>query len=228
MPALGESERRAALQDADEQFWQIQSSLDAAAESGAIDKDVLERFIRTAQEAAARISDNLPSQLAPPEVAEIRGRLIRILAGILNVSEASSLDSADEFLIQMEAVRHVIRDLLDERPPVELRDAGRIVVLLEAWLPGLKVAQLAELLGYSTRQLQRRRTEGGEASYRAQVVVRLVAMLRHGWTDQGVNAWFYRARRDLGGRRPVDLLDDASFEPDLISAARSGRVQGAA
>jgi hypothetical protein len=40
-----------------------------------------------------------------------------------------------------------------------------------------------------------------------QLAARIIAVLRHGWTDQGVVAW-YRARPDLAGARPTELLDD--------------------
>ncbi|MDQ3094705.1 MAG: hypothetical protein M3Q82_01880 [Actinomycetota bacterium] len=67
--------------------------------------------------------------------------------------------------------------------------------------------QLAELLGLAERALQRRRRDGGSATHRMQLAARIIAVLRHGWTDQGVVAW-YRARPDLAGARPTELLDD--------------------
>jgi uncharacterized protein (DUF2384 family) len=129
--------------------------------------------------------------------------------------------------MEMEAVRHIVRDLLDEQPPVELRDAPNVVKLLETWLPGVAVSQLAEILGLSERALQRRRHgEGGEATHRMGLVARLVAILRLSWTDQGVAAWFHRPLSSLGGRKPIDLLDDPGRERDLLLVARAGRVQG--
>jgi hypothetical protein len=46
------------------------------------------------------------------------------------------------------------------------------------------------------------------ATHRMQLAARVIAVLRHGWTDQGVVAWFHRARPDLAGARPIELLDD--------------------
>jgi uncharacterized protein (DUF2384 family) len=40
-----------------------------------------------------------------------------------------------------------------------------------------------------------------------------------------VIAWFHRPRRDLDGRTPISLLDEAGSEHVLLSAARSGRNQ---
>jgi hypothetical protein len=124
-------------------------------------------------------------------------------------------------------VRHIVRDLLQEQPPVALRDSAAVIALLEEWLPTLTVRQVAELVGVSERQLQRRRREQGKSTPRMQLVARLVAILRHAWTDQGVYAWFHRERAEFGGVVPIDLVDDPANERALLLAARSGRVQGA-
>jgi hypothetical protein len=222
--AVLERGEREALEGVDDSFRQIQRSLEEAAQRGAIDKETIDRLSQTVRRLAQRTNENLPPQLDERAVAEIRERLISLLT--LEIEETSDLDVADRFLMEMEAVRHIIRDVLDEQPPVELRDARNAVVLLEEWLPGVRVVQLAELLGLSPRQLQRRRREGGESTARAELVVRLTAILRRGWTDQGVVAWFHRPQGRLNGKKPIDLLDDPSYERQLLTAARAGRVQG--
>ena len=223
MPVL-EEQGRQALQSVDATLAQIQRSLEDAARAGALDSDMLDRFARTAREVAGRVNDNLPPEIDAQAADEIRRRLLGVVTR--DFSEMASLDVADHVLLEMEAVRHIIRDLLQEQPAVEYRDASNVVAQLEEWLPGLTVGQLADLLGYSTRQLQRLRHESRPATHRAQLVVRLVAILRHAWTDQGVLSWFDRPRQDLGDERPVDLLDDPARERDLVLAARAGRVQG--
>lgn len=222
--AVLEQVERDALKSVDDSLRQIQRGLEEAARRGAIDRETIERLSHTVKQAAQRANENLPAQLDDRAVAEIRERLISLLT--LEIEETSSLDVADRFLMELEAVRHIIRDVLDEQPPIELRDAGNVVVLLEEWLSGLTVAQLAELLGLSPRQLQRRRLEGGVSTPRAELVTRLVAILRHSWTDKGVAAWFHRPQPDLAGKRPIDLLDSPAYERDLLMAARAGRVQG--
>jgi len=223
--AVLEQGERDALKSVDDSLRRIQRSLEDAARSGALDRQTLDRLGSTARKAAQRVNESLPPQLDDRAAAEIRDRLIAILT--LEIEEASSLDVADRFLMEMEAVRHIVRDLLDEQPPVELRDAENVVKLLESWLPGVAVSQLAEILGLSERALQRRRHgEGGDATHRMGLVARLVAILRSSWTDQGVAAWFHRPLSRLGGQEPIDLLDDPGRERDLLLAARSGRVQG--
>jgi uncharacterized protein (DUF2384 family) len=209
--AVLEDVERAALKSVDDSLRQIQTSLEEAARRGALDKDTLDRLGATAKRAAQRVNESLPPQLDERATSEIRARLIAILT--LDINETSSLDVADRFLMEMEAVRHIVRDVLDEQPPVELRDVPNVVALLESWLPGVTVGQLAEILGLSTRGLQRRRRgEGGEATHRIGLVARLVAILRHSWTSQGVAAWFHRPQSALGGRKPIELLDDPASE----------------
>lgn len=223
--AVLEQGERDALKSVDDSLRQVQRSLEEAARSGALDRQTLDRLGTTAKRAAQRVNASLPPQLDDWAAAEIRDRLITILT--LELEETSGLDVADRFLMEMEAVRHIVRDVLDEQPPVELRDAENLVRLLESWLPGVTVAQLSEILGLSERALQRRRHgEGGEATHRMGLVARLVAILRLSWTAQGVAAWFHRPLSALGGLRPVELLDDPGRERDLLLMARAGRVQG--
>jgi uncharacterized protein (DUF2384 family) len=223
MPVLDEAER-AALTQADHDLSTLQDALEVAARNQALDVDVIERFDATARETVARVNQKLPPQVDADARDEIRRRLIYLVTlrpegGLL------PLDVADHALLEMEAIRHVMRDLLQEQPPAELLDAASVIQLLEQWLPSLPVKNLALLLGLSERALQRRRHEG-QSTHRMQVVTRLVATLRHAWTNEGVFAWFTRPREDLEGAAPLDLLDDAANERALILAARAGRVQG--
>src|SRR5690349_11720703 len=140
---------------------------------------MFERLGVTAREAIQRLNQKLPPQLDPDARDEIRRRLIDILT--LPTEGVPLLDIADRALLEAEAVRHVVRDVLQEQPPAELRDARAVVTLVEQWLPDLTVRQIAELLGMSERQVQRRRHEGAPSTHRMQLVARLVAILRHAW-----------------------------------------------
>lgn len=222
MPLLA-PEERSALEDADAVVAEIQRAIEEAAAAGALDADAFARLRVTAREAAGRVNVLLPPHVDPVAADEIRRRLLRILT--VDAAAAPSLDLADRVLLETEAIHHVVRDLLDEQPPIELRDAAAVVRQLEEWLPGATVAELAGLLGCSERQLQRMRKEGGSASSRMQVVARLVAILRHAWTDRGVVAWFDRPREDLGGASPAARLEDPNAQRELLLAARAGRVQ---
>jgi hypothetical protein len=225
MPVLDEHDR-AALIEADDELLGLQAALEAAAQSDAIDRDAIDRLRETAQDVVARVNAKLPMHVDADARDEIRRRLLDMLT--LKLDEGELLDLADRALIEAEAVRHVVRDLLDEQPPVELRDEGATIRKLEDWLPALTVMQLSELTGVSVRQLQRRRRDGGGmSSPRLQLVAQLVAILRHAWTDRGVLAWFEKSRAELDGDAPIDLLDDPERERDLLLLARAGRAQGA-
>lgn len=225
MPVLDEQDR-AALLEADDELLGLQAALEAAAQSDAIDSEAVDRLRDTAQHAAARVNAKLPMHIDADARDEIRRRLVEMLT--LQLEEGGLLDLADRALIEAEAVRHVVRDLLDEQPPVELHDEGATIRMLEQWLPGISVGELSELTNISVRQLQRRRRDGGGTSpARLQLVARLVAILRHAWTDRGVLAWFEKPRQELGGAAAIELLDDPERERDLLVLARAGRVQGA-
>jgi len=219
-----DQEERAAIAEADAQLSGLQDTLETAAQQGALDAESFDRISVTARDAIYRVNHQLPSQLDADARDEIRRRLLELLT--LPLENQEPLDVADKALMETEAVRHIFRDVLQEQPPAELRDAGALLCLLEGWVPDLTVRQLAELLGMSERALQRRRSQGGTSTSRAQIVARLIAILRHGWTDQGVYAWFHRPRPGLGDQTPIALLDDPSMERELVAAARSGRVQG--
>lgn len=226
MPVLDDQDR-AALLEADDELSALQAALEAAAENDALDPDVVDRLRDTAQKAVARVNAKLPMHVDPEARDEIRRRMLDMIT--MRIEDGGLLDLADRALIEAEAVRHVVRDLLDEQPPVQVRDEGATIRMLEEWLPGATVVELSALTGVSVRQLQRRRRDGGgDSSARLQLVARLVAILRHAWTDRGVLAWFDRPQPDLGGTAPRDLLDDPEHERDLLLLARAGRVQGAA
>jgi len=216
---------REELVAADEAILRFQRTMEEAARAGALDSERLDRLRDTMKAVVARFNDEVLPRLDPAAAQEISRRLISLLTA--DSKKQSALDAADEYLVELEAIRHVFRDLLQEQQPQHLRrEARELVGLLEAWLPSVPVQQRAALLGITPRQLQRRRNDDGPATSREQLVARLVAILRHAWTDAGVIAWFHRPRPDLDGVSPADLLNDPDRERDLLVAARAGRVQG--
>jgi len=143
------------------------------------------------------------------------------------LAAAPDLEACDAMLIRVERLRHVLRDALDEHVSGVTDDTAAVMRDLRAWLPTTTRNQLAELLGVERRTLPRwEKQEGRPPRARLGAVARLVAVLRHSWTEQGIVAWFYRPRRELGGRTPIEALEDAAFDEEaLISAARAGRSQ---
>lgn len=137
-----------------------------------------------------------------------------------------NLDVAEQLLVCIERVRHVIRDALDEHVAGVPTDAGLVVAQLKEWLPNTSNDTIARLVGVRNRRTLYRWTKTARpASRRLQLVARLVAVLRHNWTEEGIVAWFDRPRRDLDGRKPFALLDDPQADEVLLMQARSGRSQ---
>ncbi len=92
-------------------------------------------------------------------------------------------------------------------------------------LPTVREVELAALLGRSQRQVQRWATQAGPPPRRLEPVARIAALLRHSWTEEGVVAWFFRPRRDLGGREPVDT--DLGLVSMALWQAESSRAGSA-
>lgn len=138
-----------------------------------------------------------------------------------------------EALLDLEAMRHIIRDAIDHEPLRTLDLGGRERALskhdaarhVEQWLPRLTVEQRAEMLGTDARTLRRWRDAGdASAPRRAELAVDLAAVLRHSWTDEGVLRWFSRPHPMLDGHAPNDVIDNVDWELRLRDAARAARV----
>lgn len=159
----------------------------------------------------------------PRALAEFRGILIETIQAATQADPDRPLDAVDSLLVHAEQLRHIVRDALDGH--VEGVTVSEVLTEIRQWLPDARLRDLAVLLDRSERQIQRWSSSQSVAPRRLRLVVRLVALLRHGWTAQGIVAWFSRPRSDLGGRAPIEVLDDPGREADLLAAARRGRAQ---
>lgn len=191
-----------------------------------IPDDYLERWGHTASRLSESIERAVPPSLDSEQVAEIRGELLEIMRRVADQDPRRPLDSVEAALLGLEAIRHVVRDALDQEPP-SAGDARAMVHDLEAALPRVRRRELAELLGVSERSIQRLLASPVpvEPSRRLQIVSRLVSVLRRGWTPEGVVAWFHRARPELDEQSALDVIDDAAREQDVFELARHGRAQ---
>jgi DNA-binding transcriptional regulator YiaG len=178
-------------------------------------KDTVERLVQVDGELHKADFD-------PEWIAEFRGLLLDSLRAIQN---ERPLDAFDKLLLNIEAMRHLLRDALDGHVEGSEEDIATVVRQLQQWLPRASQPELAGLMGISTRQYQRWGQMRSEPTRRAQIVARLIAVLRRSWTDAGVVAWFYRPRPELDDRAPIDVLDDVAYEQALFRAVRQGRAQ---
>jgi hypothetical protein len=191
-----------------------------------IPADYLDRWLHTASRLSDAINRSVPPSLEPEQLAEIRGELLEILQRVADQDSDRPLDSIEAALLGLEAIRHIVRDALDQQAPGE-GDARSLLNSLQEALPHVGRKELAQLLGTSDRSLQRilANPVPVEPSRRLQIVARLVALLRRGWTPEGVVAWFHRPRPELGGRSVLEAIDDADLERDILELARHGRAQ---
>jgi hypothetical protein len=188
--------------------------------------DYLDRWRHTAGRLSEAINRSAPPSLDPEQLAEIRGELLEILQSVANGDPKRPLDSVEAALLSLEAIRHIVRDALDQQPPGE-GDARTLLKGLEEALPRVGRKELADLVGTSERSLQRilASTTPVEPARRLQILARLVSLLRRGWTPEGVVAWFHRPRPELDGESAIEAIDDPNLEQDILALARHGRAQ---
>jgi hypothetical protein len=188
--------------------------------------DYLDRWQHTASRLSDAINRSMPPSLSPEQVAEIRGELLEIVQRVADQDPRRPLDSVETALLGLEAIRHVVRDALDQQPAGE-GDARALLRNLQEALPRIGRRDLAELLGTSERSIQRTLASPTpvEPNRRLQTVCRLVTLLRRGWTPEGVIAWFRRPRPELDERSVLAVIDDAAHEREILELARHGRAQ---
>ena len=89
---------------------------------------------------------------------------------------------------------------------------------------GITQEELGIAVGASLRTIQN--WASGAASPRGHSRERLLDVqfivdeLRHAYTDEGVQIWMHARNRNLGGRRPIDLLAEGQHDRVLEEATR--------
>jgi transcriptional regulator with XRE-family HTH domain len=225
MTATLKPEQRETLEQVEEGFAQWQGKLENAAEQGAIDPELLDRLSETLRQLIVAANEGLVPPLDAETSNELRRRLLKLVT-IDAGDRRAPLDIADEALMEAEAVRHIVRDVLEGRPAAGTSTQDQ-VRQLDEWLPRISVTHMARLLGVDRRTVTRMRSDEDPPPPRLELVWRLVALLHRSWTDEGVVAWFERPRTELDGRAPLEVLGDHSYEQELTDLARRGRTQRA-
>jgi uncharacterized protein (DUF2384 family) len=190
-----------------------------------VDHEYGKRFAETEKRLLALNEKLHPEDFDPEVLAELRGIMLQWISAAHDLDGRRPLDTVDKYLIHAEAMRHLVRDALDAHVEGAGRDAQAVVTQLREWLPTTTQVEIARLAGISDRQFHRWKTNGGKPPRRLTLVARLVALLHRAWTEEGVIAWFHRARRDLDGHAPIDVLDDPAYERRLLAAVRQGRAE---
>jgi DNA-binding transcriptional regulator YiaG len=144
------------------------------------------------------------------------------------IEEPTSAPARDQLRIALESLRQGLAAIAEREPVSDERSPKELIHWLSARTE-VPQPKLAELLGVSSRQLQRwlsttqpSQPEGEEAR-KVRLVARIVNQLRFVLTPAGTVEWFGWPRSDLGGRRPRDLVDVAAEEPTLMMVASAMR-----
>jgi hypothetical protein len=191
------------------------------------DEEQVRQFVDTARRMSMRLHSQLKPLLDREAVGEIADTILDGISLLEENPELPALDVLDDLLVRAERIRHVIRDVLDATLECDPDDAKALVDRLFAWLPRVPQGDIADLTGRDVRTLQRwaKASPKHAADRRLQLVVEAIALLRRSWTPEGIVAWFRRPRRDLGGKAPLDVIDDPAYEQALRLAVRRGRAQ---
>jgi hypothetical protein len=226
-PAAAKDPQRLRLKEIDTEVEGVKAAFEEALDEVTGHPEIDGSAQKRLADVGRRLADLKPQLEAADLSYEQRATLYSALVDVNTAMNAApgDLNRFEAALVGIERVRHVVRDALDEFVGGANADRRRQLQELERSLPGVRQADIAELLAVDPRTIRRWAAEAGEPEHRLQLVARLVAVLRHAWTPKGVLAWFHRPRRDLGGIPPIDLLDDPSSERALLSAARSSRNQ---
>jgi len=196
-----------------------------AASKEEVDPSFVDRFRDTAMR-LIELNDELhEDDFDPRALAEFRGIIINAIRDVEGADSDRPLDTIDALLVHAEQLRHLVRDAMDGHVGGTGQNSAEVMESLRRVLPSIRQIELAAVLGRSQRQVQRWATQTGAPARRLELVARIAMLLRHSWTEEGVVAWFLRPRSDLGGKKPIDLLDDPDRELELIAIARRGRAQ---
>jgi DNA-binding transcriptional regulator YiaG len=184
--------------------------------------------------------DRLADQLIDlPEDAPLRVDPYFLLsAQRATMAALRALDSDDtewvrsQMRIRLEQLRQVFRDLDEGEAIYDTRPAKEVAAWLDRELD-VSQARLAALLGVSTRTFQRwvsptdKARPDDEDARRLRVVAASANHLRHALTGPGVVSWLESPNMHLGGRAPLDLLDEPEAAVTLGTLAAGTRSHSA-
>ncbi len=189
-----------------------------------LEREIPAEVSQLVDELADRLTE--PSSYTAVDPYLSNSLLAALLAGEKGLRAANEDDRRSRVRIALEQVRQVLRDVADEAPTAESTDTARVVRFINDTL-SVPQHDIAELLGVHVRTLQRWLKGGampeGDDEARVRMVAKTLAHLRHMYTAPGVVRWFSRPHAALGGRRPLELLDDPVEAADLVRVAAQSR-----
>jgi hypothetical protein len=144
--------------------------------------------------------------------------------------DARATDKAGAVRLAAARMADVARRLERRLEHAVLDDADEAARSVFAQLDAAGATDLARLLGVSTKTIGAWKAGNPvrQKVDRVKLVAQLVSYLRYSMTQTGLLMWFENEADRLGGRSPLQVLEDdgvsAAWEP-LVSYARGGRGQ---
>lgn len=199
-------------------------------EPGAEEVQLAERrwaWYQGLEDAVLDLSNSLPEGTEDYDARKLFEFLIELRRAITADPEATDERGDVELAtIRMRDVVHRIGRRLEHNSLDDPQAAARSIFTT---LSTIGVGDLARLLGVSTKTVNTWKA-GGPVTRKAERVVvlaQLLTYLRASMTPMGLVMWFDAPRHQLGGRTPLELLDDneALARETLGSLARGARGQ---
>jgi hypothetical protein len=195
----------------------------AVAERDEIPVGVRELLRSLAEELRDMDRDDWEETIDPYLLVELEQVALSALLTLDEPDEEAQLEGAE---LALESMREIFGDI-EEGAAVGDERTGRE---LARWLKqrtGASNKELAAVLRISDRKLERwfsgASEPAGEDEVRLRLAARIVNQLQHGMTGYGALRWLNRPFRELGGRRPADLLEAPEHASRLLTLAAQAR-----
>lgn len=179
------------------------------------------------EDAVLDMSNSLPEGTEDYDARKLFEFLIELRRAITADPEAT--DERGEVELATMKMRDVVRRIGRRLEHNVLDDPNSAAQSIFATLPSIGVGELSRLLGVSTKTVNTWKGGGPVTRNAERVVVlaQLLTYLRSSMTPVGLVMWFDAPRHQLGGRTPLELLDEneAAAREALVSLARGSRGQ---
>jgi hypothetical protein len=157
-------------------------------------------------------------------------KMFEFLVGVRRALTADPTDEGGEVELQTIKLRDVVRRIGRRLEHDELDDPTVAARGVFATLKDVPVGDLSRLLGVSTKTVNTWKAGGPVTrnATRAVVLAHLLTYLRASLSPAGLVLWFDAPRHQLGGRTPLQLLDEdgpAAAREQLVPIARGARGQ---
>ena len=176
------------------------------------------------------VRDLVESLPAGVEDYEAR-QLLVFLTSLRRTVEADGTASDADGTVQLAVARvgDIARRMARRLEHSALEDADEAAGYVFEQLGSVGVSDLARLLGVSTKTVGAWRSGKPvrQKAERVKLVAQLVSYLHYSMTATGLVMWFENGADLLGGRSPLQLMDESvsgAWEP-LVAYARGGRGQ---